>query len=107
METVIERHTQDGPVILGDAPKRLGVVKLGLIVGAFLGAFHACWSLIVASGYAQVLLDWVFWLHMLNNPLKVDAFSAPRALVLVALTTAIGYLYGAVFALIWNAFQKA
>ena len=82
--------------------KRLDRNAVGLIVGAFLGAWHAGWSALVALGLAQKLLDWVLWLHFLNNPYQVEAFNPGRAIMLIAVTSLIGYAMGWVFAMVWD-----
>ena len=106
MQALANKRSFDRRSIETVNSKRLSAAKLGLIVGTFLGVFHACWALLVASGYAQPILDWIFWLHFLNNPLRVDPFGASRAFGLIALTSVIGYIYGAGFALIWNWFHR-
>ena len=74
--------------------------KSALIGGFTLSALHACWILIVASGWAQPLLDFIFKLHMLNSPFVVQPFSILLSLELIALTFVIGAFYGVVFSLI-------
>lgn len=82
--------------------KELNVNKVALSFAFFLGGWHLLWSFFVAIGFAQTLLDFVFWLHMLNNPLKVAQFSFTTALILVLFTGVVGYLGGFVFATLWN-----
>ena len=60
--------------------------KAGLVLGSFVGLWHLAWSLLVATGAAQWLLDWVFYLHFLNNPLHVGAFNLATAIALVVIT---------------------
>jgi len=80
--------------------------KTGLIVGAFFGIMHLVWSVFVATGIAQVLMDWIYGLHFLNNPFYISAFSAGTATLLVLVTFAVGYVFGSVFAMLWNAIKK-
>jgi hypothetical protein len=80
--------------------------KAGLIVGSFLGLWHFSWSLFVAMGVAQTLLDWIYYLHFLNNPFHVAAFSAQTAILLIVITSVLGYIFGWVFAFLWNAFYR-
>lgn len=81
--------------------------KIGLIFGSFLGLWHVLWSLLVALGLAQPLLDWIFWLHMIDNPMHVQAFSLTRFLLLIVVVSAVGYIGGYVMASLWNYFHKA
>jgi len=78
----------------------------GLIGGIFLGGLHLFWALLVASGLAQVLMDWIFQLHMVRPIYTIAPFDALLALILVVLTFVVGYIYGWVFAAICNAFCK-
>ena len=80
--------------------------KAGLILGSFLGLWHVAWILLVATGIAQTLLDWISYLHFLNNPFRVAAFSLPTAALLVGITAIIGYIFGWVLAFLWNLFRK-
>lgn len=75
-------------------------VKAALIGGFTLSALHACWILIVASGWAQPLLDFIFELHMLNSPFIVQPFSIVLSVELIVLTFVIGAFYGIVFSFI-------
>lgn len=74
--------------------------NIALIGGFTLASFHACWIVIVASGYAQPILDFIFKLHMLNSPFIVQPFSVLLSAELIALTFIIGAMYGVVFSLI-------
>jgi hypothetical protein len=80
--------------------------KAGLILGSFTGLWHFAWSLLVATGLAQTLLDWIYALHFLNNPFHVAAFSIGTAALLIVVTIAAGYIMGWVLAFLWNVFHK-
>ena len=76
--------------------------KLGLVVGYFLGLWHLTWSLLVALGLAQPLINWVFRLHFIQPPYTVTPFRLSLAIVLIAITTTLGYIVGWVLGAIWN-----
>jgi hypothetical protein len=78
----------------------------GLIVGVFMGGFHTLWALLVASGLAQPLMNWIFDLHMIVPPYTIAPFDILKALTLVIVTFVIGYISGWVLAGICNAFCK-
>ncbi len=76
--------------------------RAGMILGAFLGSFHLLWSVVVALGFAQPMLDFVYKIHFLNNPFTVQAFNLGNAAMLVVVTTLIGFVFGWFLALLWN-----
>ena len=77
--------------------------KVGLALGAFLGLWHLLWSVLVVVGLAQPLLNMIFTLHMIQPPYIVQPFSLTMAISLIIVTAVIGYIFGYVIAMIWNA----
>jgi hypothetical protein len=80
--------------------------KAGLVVGLILGGWHLLWALLVAVGLAQMLVDFIFWIHFFQRIIVVESFDIVRALILVAVTAAIGYVIGFVFGMLWNRLHK-
>jgi hypothetical protein len=80
--------------------------KVALVVGSFAGLFHLVWGLLVAFGLAQPLLDFICNLHSLNNPYTVMPFDLMRTLGLIIVTFFVGYIFGYVFAALWNKLHK-
>ncbi len=76
--------------------------RVGLVFGAFLGGWHVLWSILVAIGWAQPLLNFVFWAHMLKPIYVVAGFNATAAVTLVVVTSAAGYVIGYLGAWLWN-----
>ena len=81
--------------------------KSGLAVGSFLGLWHLVWSLLVASGLAQPLVDWIFRIHFIQPFYIVGSFNLGGAILLVVVTSAIGYVFGWLLAAIWNKLHSA
>lgn len=82
--------------------KKLNQHTVGMATGAFLALVHTVWSLMVAMGVAQAYLDFVFGMHFLDSPYTVGEFNLGTAIGLVAITFAVGYAAGWVFAWLWN-----
>lgn len=76
--------------------------RLGLVLAMFIGGWHIIWSLLVLLGWAQPLINFIFWLHFITPPYQVGAFVVWRAIVLIAVTTTVGYVFGRVIGAIWN-----
>ena len=76
--------------------------KTGLALGAVLGLSHLNWAVLVATGWAQPFLDWIFGLHFIQPPYTITPFHLVTGVILVAVTTVIGFILGWLFAAIWN-----
>lgn len=76
--------------------------KVGLVLGALLGGWHAVWSLLVLSGFAQTIYDFVLWAHMIHLPIIIGPFDIAAALTLVVVTAVSGYVIGYTASLVWN-----
>ena len=76
--------------------------KVGLVIGALIGGWHVVWALLVLIGWAQPILDFVFWAHMIKPVYVVRPFDAAAAVSLTVITAATGYLFGFFGAVIWN-----
>ncbi len=86
--------------------KELNENKVALTVGLFISGCHIAWSLLIVIGLAQILLDFIFWAHMIVNPYKVTGFTLTQSLILIVVTFVIGYIGGLIFAKVWNATHK-
>ena len=82
--------------------RHLSPANTAITLGSVMGLWHLGWSLMVRSGVAKPVLDYVLGLHFLNIQYELAPFSVVTAITLVALTFAIGAVIGLVFALIWN-----
>ena len=80
----------------------LNAHKTGLVLGILLGGWHLAWSLLVAIGWAQPLMDFVFELHFIRPIYVIEAFSPSRAILLIVVTTGLGYAIGVCAAALWN-----
>lgn len=76
--------------------------RVGLAFGSFLALFHFVWSIIVALGWAQAVLNFIYSIHFLNNPFLIQEFNLGKALVLVCFTFVMGYIGGYVLSFVWN-----
>ena len=91
--------------VVGSRPQgrfEVGVNHTGLVLGLLLGSFHLLWALLVATGWAQALMDFIFWLHFIKPVYVIEAFDPLRACGLVLITGAVGYAIGCAYALLWN-----
>ena len=80
--------------------------KVGLVLGLFIGLWHVAWSVLIAFGLAQPLLDFIYKIHSLNVPVTVMPFDLGHSVGLIIITFLVGYLVGYVFATIWNRVHK-
>ena len=86
---------------------RMSVCKAGLVLGFVLGGLHLCWSILVALGWAQPVIDFVFWMHFIKPIYVIEPFAIAKAAILIVATAGVGFAIGSIFALVWNALHKA
>ncbi len=79
-------------------------IRIGLIFGLFLALFHAAWAGLVAAGWAQTPMDFIFWAHFITPPYHVEPFALARAGVLVCFTFLVGLGSGIAGGWLWNRF---
>jgi hypothetical protein len=76
--------------------------RVGLVFGALIGGWHVCWSLLVLLGWAQPIIDFIFWAHMIRAIYVVKAFDPLAAGTLIIVAAVSGYVFGYIGAVIWN-----
>jgi hypothetical protein len=64
------------------------------------------WSLFVIIGWAQPIIDFIFWAHMIEPVYFVKPFDAVAAVSLIVITAVIGYIFGFFGAIIWNRLHR-
>lgn len=80
--------------------------SVGVVLGSVVSLFHFVWGLLVAFGFAQAILDFIYSIHFLNNPFMVASFDFVKWITLIVVTFIVGYVMGYVFSVIWNKVQK-
>jgi hypothetical protein len=76
------------------------------VIGALIGGWHFVWSGLVGIGWAQPILDFIFWAHMIEPVYFVKPFDAVAAVSLIVTTAVIGYMFGFLGAIIWNRLHR-
>ena len=76
--------------------------KVGLVFGVLLGGWHVVWSLLVLSGFAQSLYNFILWAHMIHLNIVIGPFDLTASVTLVIVTAVVGYVLGYVGAWVWN-----
>ena len=82
--------------------QHLNPTKTGLALGKLLAGLHLIWAVLVALGWAQALVNFSQWAHMVNMPVTVGAFDFLAAITVIIFAAIIGYIIGYIFANVWN-----
>lgn len=80
----------------------LNPVKTGLALGKLVGGIHLIWVILIALGWAQGLVNFSMWAHMVSPPVVVQAFDLSAAVTVVVVAAAVGYAVGYAFAKLSN-----
>jgi hypothetical protein len=80
--------------------------RVGLVLALMAGGLHVIWSLIVAMGWGQVLINFILWVHFIKPVYEIEPFNIGTALLLVVVTASIGYVVGNGFGMLWNKLCK-
>lgn len=87
----------------------MGIVnanRTGFVFAVLLGGWHLLWALFVAVGWAQAVINFVFWMHFINPVYVIQPFSFGIALTLIAVTSGLGYVIGYSLSYLWNWIHK-
>ncbi len=76
--------------------------KTGLVFAVALGGWHTLWAVVVAFGWAQAVINFVFWMHFIKPIYMIGDFKLSTAVILVAVTAVFGYVMGYILAALWN-----
>ena len=66
--------------------KAINPIKAATTLAILLGGWHLCWVLLVATGVAQSVIDFVLWMHFIKPVYVVGSFDLAIALLLIAVT---------------------
>ncbi len=80
--------------------------KVGLVAGALLGGWHLLWVFLILLGWAQSILNFFFWAHMIRPVYIVKSFDPAAAITLVIITAMFGYILGLLAAVICNQLHR-
>ncbi len=75
----------------------MNLFRASMVGGLCLASFHFLWVVLIALGWAQPFIDFIFKLHMLSSPFQVQPFSVVLAIGLLLFTFLIGCFYGFIF----------
>jgi hypothetical protein len=81
-------------------------IKAGITFGLLLAAFHFSWLLLVALGWAQSLIDFIFRLHFIQPIFVIRPFALTTAAGLMFFTFATGFVVALFFGMFWNTLHR-
>ena len=76
--------------------------KAGLVGATFLGGVHILWSLLVLVGWAEPVVNFSAWAHMVNATPDIGPFDATAAATLIVVAALVGYAIGYALSTVWN-----
>jgi hypothetical protein len=82
--------------------KSIHPIKAAITLALLAGSWHLCWSVLVALGWAQAIINFIFWIHFVQPIYVIQPFNLGLAAGLVVFTSAIAFVIGLIFATLWN-----
>jgi hypothetical protein len=82
--------------------EKLSTTMMGLVTGGMMGGLHLLWSLSVAAGWGQSILNFFFWMYFIKPIDLIEPFQPARAITLVAISSIIWFVLGSLAARLWN-----
>lgn len=76
--------------------------KTGLVGGVLLGGVHVLWAILVVLGWAQALINFSMWAHMVRMDITFGPFDMTTAIILIVVASLVGYAVGYAVGTIWN-----
>ncbi len=80
--------------------------KPALVVGLYVAILHALWTVLVALGVGQTVIDWIFPLHFINSLYTISDFNLFTAASLTIMAFVGGYLATLLFIGLWKLVKK-
>ena len=80
--------------------------KVALVGAVIFGGWHVIWSLLILLGWAQALVDFSMWAHMIHLTVVAGSFDATAALTVIVVASLIGYCLGYIIATVWNKIHR-
>lgn len=80
--------------------------KVGLVIAALIGGWHLAWVILVVLGWAQPLINFIFWAHMIRPVYVIGPFDAVAAITLLVITLFSGYVFGYFGGSLWNRLHR-
>lgn len=74
----------------------------GLTIGLLVALMHFGWLVLVGIGVAKAFYDWILELHHISLSFAILPFNIVNAVLLLVITFVGGYIFGWIFAAIWN-----
>ena len=78
--------------------KRIEPIDAGMIGCIIMLSIHLFWSAFVFFGVAQVVVDYLFWIHFIKPVYQVEKFDIYIAIYLLITASCIGFIGGYVIA---------
>lgn len=81
--------------------------KTALALGAFVAVMHVIWSVLIALGWAQAIIDFKLGAHMISASVTVQPFNLMTSVTMIIVYAAVGWVVGHIFARVWNWANRA
>jgi hypothetical protein len=106
MESIERTNFVSAIEVTSNDVRTVNPVKAGIVFAVLIGGWHLCWALLVASGVAQPVINYLFELHFVQPIYLILPFGIGTAALLVLVSSIGAFVFAYLLTAVWNGITR-